>query len=257
MKIATFNANSIRARLDAVLKWLHAQKPDVLCLQETKVTDGEFPADDIRAAGYHAAFRGEKTYNGVAVLSLAEPDAVHFGFDDEGPSDETRLVRARFGSVHVVNTYVPQGRDIEHAMYAYKLQWFERLKRYFDRHFTTRQNVLWLGDLNVAPQAMDIHNAEQQLNHVCYHVDVRRAFAGTVAWGFEDVFRKHHPEPGQFTFFDYRTPGAARRKMGWRIDHLLATPPLARRCTHAYIDLDPRLEERPSDHTFLVGEFDV
>lgn len=257
MKIATFNANSIRSRMDIVLAWLAAHQPDVLCVQETKVMDALFPAEPFRTAGYEAAFRGEKSYNGVAIFSRLPLENVRFGLDDGGPADETRLAHVRVGEVHIINTYVPQGREIDHAMYQYKLEWLARLRRYFERHVTKRDKVLWTGDLNVAPEAMDIHNAGQQAQHVCYHVDVRKAFTDTVAWGFEDVFRRHHPEPGQYTFFDYRTPNAVKRQMGWRIDHLLASPPLAKRCTDAWIDLEPRLKEKPSDHTFLVGEFDV
>jgi len=257
VKIATFNANSIRARLAPTLAWLDREAPDILCVQETKVADDAFPADAFRAVGYAVTFRGEKSYNGVAVISRTAPTAVAYGFDDGGQADETRLLYARFGSLHVVNTYIPQGRDIEHPMYRYKIEWLARLKAYFTRRFSTRMKVLWLGDMNVAPEAMDIHNAEQQTNHVCFHEDVRRAFADTVGWGFTDIVRRYHPGAGVFTFFDYRTPNAAKRGMGWRIDHILASPPLARRATGARIDLRPRLDERPSDHTFVVAEFDL
>ncbi|HNR98331.1 MAG TPA: exodeoxyribonuclease III [Planctomycetota bacterium] len=257
MKIATFNANSIRSRIGVVTAWLAAQAPDVLCLQETKTVDEAFPAEAIEGAGYAVVYRGEKAYNGVALIAKSAPAEVRFGLDDGGPADETRLVHAKVGKIHIVNTYVPQGRDIEHAMYQYKLQWFARLKEYFARHFTPRTPLVWLGDLNVAPEAMDIHNAEEQEDHVCYHVDVRRAFADVVRWGFVDVFRKHRPEPGQYTFFDYRTPNAAKRGMGWRIDHILATAPLAAKSAAAYVDLAPRLGPKPSDHTFLAAEFDV
>ena len=257
MRIATFNANSIRARLAIVLDWLNANRPDVLCVQETKVEDKDFPALPFVEAGYRVAFRGQKSYNGVAVISREKPRTVAFGLDDGKPPDDTRLLYARFGPVHIVNTYVPQGREIDHEMYRYKLAWFRRLRRYFARHFSTRMKVVWLGDLNVAPNAIDIHNADQQENHVCYHVDARRAFARAVGWGFVDVFRKHHPEPGQYTFFDHRTQNAVQRKMGWRVDHILATPCLARRSTDAFIDLKPRLQERPSDHTFLCADFSV
>jgi exodeoxyribonuclease-3 len=257
MKIATFNANSIRSRCDIVVDWLSRHAPDVLCVQETKAQDADFPAAVFAAAGYRAVFRGEKSYNGVAVISRAAPDEVAFGLDDGGPADETRLAYARFGNLHVVNTYVPQGRAIDHAMYAYKLGWLARLRDYFDRHFTPRQRVLWLGDLNVAPTPLDVHNPQDQARHVCYHEDVRRAFEKTVSWGFEDVFRRRHPEAGQFTFFDYRTPNAVGRSMGWRIDHLMATRPLAAVCRDAWIDLEARRLPKPSDHTFLVGEFDL
>ena len=257
MKIATVNVNSVRSRMGILLDWLGSHRPDVICLQETKVVDADFPAEVIRAAGYHVSFRGEKSYTGVAILSLREPSAVRHGFDDQGPADTTRLICAKVGPVHVVNTYVPQGRDIEHEMYRYKIEWFARLRNYFERNFTSRQPVVWLGDLNVAPEAMDIHNSEQQANHVCYHIDVRRAFEKTMAWGFVDVFRKYHPEPGQYTFFDYRQKDAIRKNQGWRIDHILATKPLAEKSTGSCIDLNPRLVEKPSDHTVLVAEFDV
>ncbi len=257
LKIATFNANSIRTRLETILSWLEKQNPDILCIQETKVTDDLFPSQRFEEAGFSVTFKGQKSYNGVAIISREKPSTIRFGFDDGGEPDQTRLLYARFGPLHVVNTYVPQGRDIQNEMFQYKLDWFRRLQEYFDRHFTPRMKVVWLGDLNIAPEAMDIHNAERQKNHVCYHEDVRNAFQRTKAWGFEDVFRKHHPEAGQYTFFDYRTPGAARRGLGWRIDHILASGPLTRMSTDSYIDLEPRLQERPSDHTFLVAEFDV
>lgn len=257
MRIATFNANSIRSRLDITLDWLNRHQPDVLCVQETKVRDEDFPAPAFLESGYTATYRGEKSYNGVALFSREAPDRVRFGLDDGGPPDATRMVYAKFGAVHVVNTYVPQGREIDHEMYRYKLEWFRRLKDYFTRHFSTRMKLVWVGDLNVAREAMDIHNAPEQENHVCYHVDVRQAFADVLAWGFVDVFRQHRPGPGEYSFFDYRTPHAAQRKMGWRIDHVLATPCLARRSRDAFIDLAPRLAERPSDHTFVVADFDV
>jgi len=257
MRIATFNANSIRSRLQIVLRWMEKQEPDILCIQETKTPDPDFPEAAFSEKGYHVVFRGEKSYNGVAVVSRHQPSDVAFGLDDGGSADETRLVRASFGSLHMVNTYVPQGRDIDHEMYRYKLEWFDRLRSYFDRHFSARMKVVWLGDMNVAPDAADIHNSEVQGNHVCFHVDVREAFAETRSWGFEDVFRRHHPEPGQYTFFDYRTPNAAKRGMGWRIDHIMATPPMARCSSDAFIDLEPRLGEKPSDHTFLAADFDL
>ena len=257
MIVASYNVNSIRSRLGLVLEWLKANQPDVLCVQETKVIDAEFPAEPIRAAGYHVVYRGEKSYNGVALISKAEPKDVRFGLDDGGPADEARVVAAKVGPLHVVNTYVPQGREITHAMYQYKLQWFERLRAYFDRHYTPRKLLLWTGDLNIAPESMDIHNADRQADHVCYHIDARRAFATTVAWGFTDVFRKYHPEPGQYTFFDYRQIGALKKNQGWRIDHLMATRPLAEKSVRAWIDLQPRQAEKPSDHTVVAAEFDV
>lgn len=257
MRIATFNANSIRTRLNLIVTWMTQHHPDILCLQETKVEDAVFPALPFVTAGYHVAFRGEKAYNGVAIVSRKKPHLVQFGLDDGGSRDETRLIYARWGPIHVVNTYVPQGRDIEHPMYTYKLEWFRRLRAYWDRHFTPRMKVAWVGDLNVAPDYIDIHNAQEQEQHVCFHSAVRQRFAETVAWGFVDVFRKHHPEPGLYTFFDYRTPRAVERNLGWRVDHILATPPLAARSRDAFIDLESRRARDASDHAFLVADFNV
>jgi exodeoxyribonuclease-3 len=257
MKIATFNANSIRSRLEMILAWLKQHQPDALCIQETKVQDKDFPNLPFADAGYTTIFRGEKSYNGVAIISRIKPKQVKFGLDDGKQPDETRFVSAKIGPLHIVNTYVPQGRSIDHQMYEYKLEWFKRLKAWFNSHFTPRSKLVWVGDLNVAPEPMDIHNPEQQADHVCFHEDIRKAFADTVSWGFVDVFRKHHPEPGQFSFFDYRTIKAAKRGMGWRIDHILATPTLAKECTDCFIDIQPRLQPKPSDHTPVVAVFDL
>ncbi|MBN1671413.1 MAG: exodeoxyribonuclease III [Kiritimatiellae bacterium] len=257
MKIATFNANSIRARMAIVLDWLAKEKPDVLCLQETKVQDPDFPNEPLEAAGYHVVYRGEKAYNGVAIVSKQKPAAVRFGLDDGQQPDETRLIAAKVGGVHILNTYVPQGREIDHAMYGYKVAWFQRVRDYLDRHHSPRQRLVWLGDMNIAPEPIDVHDPASKEDHVCFHKDAREAFVTTRAWGFEDVFRKHHPEPEQYTFFDYRMRGAVTRGHGWRIDHILATRRLARKSSDCFIDLKPRLAPKPSDHTFLVAEFNV
>ncbi len=257
MRIATFNANSIRTRLPIILQWLKDNEPDILCIQETKVQDHAFPEAVFTDKGWHVTFRGEKSYNGVAMISRQAPDKILFGINDGEQPDETRFCYAKYGPLHVVNTYVPQGREIDHPMYAYKIAWFKRLKQWFSKHVSPEDLVVWVGDLNVAPEAMDIHNAERQTNHVCFHETVRNTFQDTLQWGFADVFRKFHPEPGQYTFFDYRTPNAAKRAMGWRIDHILATKPLYERAADAFIDLQPRLVEKPSDHTFLCADFDI
>lgn len=256
MRIATFNANSIRARLPIILAWLSENQPDVLCVQETKVQDSDFPVQDFQNIGYTPLFRGEKSYNGVSIISRNKPDDAGAGFDSK-PGDETRLVYARFGKINVVNTYVPQGREINHEMFTYKIEWFARLKKFFDKHYSPDDKVVWLGDLNVARDYIDIHNSEKQENHVCFHKSAREAFEKTAAWGFVDVFRKFHPEKGHYTFFDYRTVNAVKRKMGWRIDMIMCSQPMADSCTDCFIDLQPRLKERPSDHSFLVADFDT
>lgn len=257
MKIATFNANSIRSRLRPVLEWMAAAQPDVVALQETKVQDHEFPREPFEQAGYHIVFRGQKAYNGVALASREAPAEVSFGLGDDGPADETRLLQARIGPVVIVNTYVPQGREVGHEMYAYKCGWFGRLRAYFDRRFTPEDPLIWVGDMNVAAEPIDVFNPEQRGQHVCYHESARAAFADCRAWGFVDVFRACHSEPGQYTFYDYRTRNAVQSGKGWRIDYILATPAVAARCRRSWIDLEPRLRPQASDHTFLAAEFDL
>lgn len=256
MRIATFNANSIRSRLDIILGWMHTHQPDVLCIQETKVQDIEFPLEPFADLGYHVVFRGQKSYNGVAIISREEATTVDAGFHDGGPEDIPRLLQATVNGVTILNTYVPQGRDIEHEMYGYKCAWFRRLRTYVEERFSHDQPLVWLGDMNVAHDPMDVHNPQQRAQHVCFHSDAREAFAHCRDWGFIDVFRKHHPEPGQYTFFDYRTLNAATDGKGWRIDYILASPSLATACTDSFIDVAPRLQPKPSDHTFLVADFD-
>lgn len=253
MRIATFNCNSIRSRLDAVLAWLAENHSDYLCLQETKVQDAEFPADAFRMAGWHIAFKGEKSYNGVAIVSKNPPDEVSFGLDSE-PADAPRLVHARFGKLHVVNTYVPQGREIDHAMYAYKLAWFARLKKYFEKQFTPATPLLWCGDINVARHPIDVTNPENKKDHVCYHQAVRDAFEDVLSFGFTDLFRKHNPDLVDFSFYDYRAPFNPDQKRGWRIDYILATAPLAKTSIASAIDILPRTHPKPSDHCPLYAD---
>lgn len=256
LKVATFNANSIRARLELVVGWLERETPDVLCLQETKVQDAEFPAESFRALGYRVVFRGQKGYAGVAIVSRQELQDVEFGLDDGDEPDEPRLARGKVEDIALVNTYVPQGRSTDSPHFRYKLSWLARLKAFFARHYDPDGSLLWMGDFNVAPEPIDVYEPKRLEKHVDFHPDARRALAEVQAWGFVDVFRLHHPEePEQYTFWDYRVPNALERGMGWRVDHIWATEPMATRSTQAWIDLEARRVDRPSDHTFLVAEF--
>ena len=255
-KVATFNVNSLRSRLHLVLPWLEEHRPQVLCMQETKVPDESFPVEEFEGIGYHVVFRGQRGRNGVAIASLDEPQEVSFGLDDSGPADEDRLIRGTFSGIAVVNTYVPQGQSPDSPMFPYKLEWFRRLREFFNRHYSPDQPLIWCGDLNVAPQEIDVHNPKRLLGHVCFRPEVWEAFERVKEWGFVDVFRKHHPgEAGQYTFFDYRVPRAVERGLGWRVDHILATRPLAERSVDCWIDLTPRRATKPSDHTPLVAQF--
>ena len=254
MKIATFNVNSIRARLPIVLDWLRAVAPDVLAVQETKVQDQNFPGETFDEIGYRYVFRGQKSYNGVALFSRHPIHDAQFGFDDE-PKDEPRLLKASVNGLTIVNTYVPQGFQPDSEKYHYKLQWFTRLGAYFRKRFKPTDAVLWLGDLNVAPQPIDVYDPEALLGHVCFNPQVQEALEAVMAWGFADLFRRHCPDPGHYSFWDYRAGNAFKQNLGWRIDHLMATETLAQKCTACYIDSQPRTAARPSDHTPVVADF--
>jgi len=256
-KIATYNANSIRSRITLVQDWLSRERPDVLCIQETKVQDKDFPHGAFTEVGYRVVFRGQKAYSGVAIASLEEPEAVSFGLNSE-PKDEPRLITAKVRGIPIVNTYVPQGRAVDSEMFAYKLEWFARLRDYFEHGFSPHEPLIWCGDLNVAPQEIDVHDPKRLAKHVDFHPQAREALAQVTKWGFVDIFRRHHPgEPGQYTFWDYRVRGALDRNLGWRVDHIYATRPLAEKSVNAWIDREARAAEKPSDHTFLVAEFEL
>jgi exodeoxyribonuclease-3 len=255
MKVASFNVNSLRARLPLVLEWLGRHQPDILCVQETKVQDADFPGDEFDQTDYRYAFRGQKSYNGVAIFSKVEMTDIRFGLDDE-PRDQPRLIKAKINRIVVVNTYVPQGYSPESEKFDYKLNWFNRLLKYFHQNLKPTDPVLWVGDLNVAPLPIDVYDPENLLGHVCFHPDAHKALDKVCRWGFVDVFRMHCCEPGRYTFWDYRLRNSFKRNLGWRLDHIMATRPLAQKSTACYVDKQPRLAERPSDHTPIVLEFD-
>jgi len=200
------------------------------------------------------AFRGEKSYNGVAIVSKEPLEDVDYGLEGQ---DEARLIRGRLGDLHVVNTYVPQGHEVGSDKWQYKLDWFARLAKLFRTYHKTTDLVLWVGDLNVAPEPRDVHDPKRLYGSVCYHPDEHKALKQVMDWGFVDAFRKHCDEDKQFSFFDYRLPKAVERGLGWRLDHILATKPLAERSAASYIDLEPRRLNKPSDHTPIVVELQV
>lgn len=256
MKIATYNVNSIRKRLPLVLNWLQAHQPDVMCLQETKVQDKDFPAEALRDAGYHVAFRGAKGYNGVATLSRNEPESVLHGIEEGADSEDDRVLLTVIGGISIVNTYVPQGHSIKSDKYAFKLEWFKRIRRFFDTRLDPAKPAIWLGDLNVAPEPIDVYHPDRRVNDVDFHIDARTAYKEAVSWGFVDVFRRLHPDRVQYTYWDYFR-NAFENNWGWRIDHILATEPLAARCLEADVDVEPRKAAGASDHTVAWAAFDV
>ncbi len=241
-----------------MLGWLDSYSPDVLALQETKARNEDFPEKEIRERGWNVVYQGEKSYNGVAVISKNPADAADFGLGDDAGESNTRLAVCRFGDVHVINTYVPQGQSLDSDKFAFKLEWFRRLRRCLDSRFDpARDKVVWVGDLNVAPTPIDVYDSKAVWPHVCHCREVIDAFAGVCDFGFADVFRAFIPEADRFTFWDYRQKGSLDRNRGWRIDHILATPPMAGLARACAVDVEPRRRERPSDHTFVYADFSI
>lgn len=255
MLIATWNINSLRVRMQRVLTWLDSKQPDVLCLQETKTEDKLFPYPEFKANGYHAVHRGQKTYNGVAILSRQPIEDVHFGMDAEDADTQARLVSASIGGVRVISAYVPNGQVVGSEKFAYKLAWLKRLRAYLDRHFSPARPLALCGDFNVAPEPIDVHDPELWKNSVLFCDEARMALAEVLAFGLIDAYRLHHPEPGRYTWWDYRML-AFPKNLGLRIDHIFVTPPLARRCKSAEIDREARKGTQPSDHAPVWAVFE-
>lgn len=258
MRITTFNANSIRTRLPVLIPWLQEHEPDILAVQETKVQDPAFPGDELLKIGYHSVFKGQKSYNGVALISRWPLMRVRCGFFEGDDENGPRLIRAQWGDIQLINTYVPQGRDRESEHYTAKLNWLRSFRTLLETDYTPDQPVIWLGDLNIAPEPIDVHDPKGLDGHVCFNRELTDLFYRICSWGFQDIFRKHKPGPGHYSFFDYRAASVYSNK-GWRIDHILATPGLSDRSTNAWIDLKPRKQRlpKPSDHTFVTAEFSV
>ena len=255
-KVATFNTNSIRARIPIITDWLQQERPDILCLQETKVQDKDFPMDTFEAQGYHAVFWGQKSYNGVAMIAKQPMADVRRGLYGE-ETEEARLISSRIRDITVIGVYVPQGFAPGTEKFAYKLQWLKDLLALLKGAYLPGMPLLLMGDFNVALEAMDVYDPEGLRGEVGFHPEEQAIFRQYMAWGLVDIFRKHHPDGNHFTFWDYRIPHALKRKMGWRIDYILATGLLAEKSRRAWIDTSARVREKPSDHTFLAAEFEI
>lgn len=255
MKIATWNVNSVRSRLKRLLGWIERTRPDAVCLQETKVTDQAFPVAPIREAGYHAVVHGQKTYNGVAILSRSEPAEISRGMDDGVDDPQARFLIAEVEGIHVISAYVPNGHAVGSEKYSYKLEWMRRLRGYLERRFDPSSPVVLCGDLNVARDDWDVAYPERWAPTVLCHQDAREALERVRQWGLTDVFRQHHPEGGVYSWWDYRML-AFPRNDGLRIDHIFATEGLAKRCIAAEIDREERKGDKPSDHAPVVAVFE-
>jgi exodeoxyribonuclease-3 len=253
LKLATWNVNSLRVRLPQVLEWLAREMPDVLCLQETKVPDEEFPEAAIREAGYFAAFTGQKTYNGVALLSRQPATALLRelpGVDNA----QRRFLAADLDGIRVINVYVPNGESVDSEKYRFKLAWLETLTSYLRAELSAHPRLAVLGDFNIAPEDRDVHDPQAWQGQVLFSKPERAALAGLFALGLKDSFRLFEQAEASFSWWDYRQ-GAFRRNRGLRIDHILASPELAGVCRVCRIDVEPRRAERPSDHAPVIAEF--
>ncbi len=263
MRIASWNVNSVRARQARVTDWLRRHRPDVLCLQELKTTDAAFPREAIRETGYKSAVHGQKAFNGVALLSPEPVTGVRFGMDND--DRQARLIGgvARSGptatGVTVYSAYFPNGRKVGSDAYAYKLSWMARLLELLEERHDPRDPVVLAGDFNVAPDDRDANDPAKWAESVLCHSAVRGALERIREWGFVDVVRKHNPDGGLFSWWDYRRL-AFPRNDGLRIDHIFATAPVAEASTGAWVDRDQRKGRKtdvPSDHAPVVAEFDL
>ena len=253
MRLATWNVNSLRVRLPQVLDWLKLKQPDVLCLQETKVTDGDFPQAPFDGAGYRAVFTGQKAYNGVAIISRVPAEAVEFhlpGVD----SEQKRFLAATIGDLRVVNVYVPNGEHVQSEKFQYKLSWLRALRRYLTDAVRAYPQLTLAGDFNIAPENRDVHDPTRWEGQVLFSEPERTALAAVRDAGFTDVFRQFDQPQNSFTWWDYRQ-GGYRKNQGLRIDHIFAGPGLVHKCRGCFIDQEPRSWPRPSDHAAVVADF--
>jgi exodeoxyribonuclease-3 len=254
MRIATWNVNSLRVRLDILINWLKQDGPEVVCLQETKVTDDLFPVQALAEVGYQAVFTGQKTYNGVALLSRLPMSEMVTALPAGPPEDEKRFIAATIGGLRVINVYVPNGQAVGSPKFHYKLAWLQCLQAFLEATYTPQDAVLLCGDFNVAPEARDVYDAEKVDGEILFHPEERAAFARLLEWGMRDTLRLHHSAGGLYSWWDYRAL-AFQRNLGFRIDHVLVTPPLAARCTAVTLERELRKLPKPSDHIPVVATF--
>ena len=254
MRIASWNINSLRRRQDRLFAWLEATKPDVVCLQETKCTDDQFPVLALKAVGYHSAYHGEKSYNGVAILAKAELKDVRPSLCDEVADPQARVIAATVGTVRVYSVYAPNGQAVGSPAYEYKLKWYARLRDCLLQEKAAELAIC--GDFNVAPEDVDVHDPNLWRGAIMCSDGERTAFRQLCENGFQDTLRLHHKEGGLFSWWDYRMLSFPKNR-GLRIDAILAGKALAKKCIDAGIDRDMRKGKEPSDHAPVWAEFGI
>jgi len=252
VKLVTWNINSIRARTEKLLTWIGNEHPDVLCLQETKVEDQGFPIEALRARGYEAVTYGQRSYNGVAIAAKSPLTDVVRGFGDGEPDEEARLIAATVQGIRVICVYVPNGQDLASDKFGHKLAWYKRLRRFLDRTTTTSDNVIVCGDMNVTADDRDVCDPKKWAGQIHCSADERAALAEVLAFPLVDLFRKHNPDGGVYSWWDYRGI-AFFKNQGLRIDYMFATQPVADRCTACTIDRNARKGQDASDHAPVIA----
>jgi exodeoxyribonuclease-3 len=253
VKAASWNVNSIRARMPVFLDWLEREQPDILVLQETKVEDDKFPLAELEHTGYEIKYHGQKSYNGVAVLSKGPFEMMELGFCDDSPMD-CRIMQGVYQGIRFINTYVPNGTSVGSERWAYKLWWLEHFDEWCRERLNVNDPTIWLGDINIAPTMFDVYEPENKLGGVGHHPDEFSRLEKIVDWGWSDSFRRFTQGPGHYTFFDFRMRGSFSRNNGWRIDHVYASPGIHDRILRCWHDPEPRKMERPSDHLPVLVE---
>jgi exodeoxyribonuclease-3 len=257
MKIASWNVNSLKVRLPHVLDWLDTAQPDLLGLQETKLTDENFPVAEINEAGYQVIYSGQKTYNGVAVLAKLKKKPADIVTDIPGLADpQRRVLGATYGKIRFLNLYVPNGSEVGSDKYKYKLNWLQKLTTYIKKQLAEHDYFVVVGDFNIAPEDIDVHDPKAWEGCVLVSPKERAALQKIAKLGLQDTFRLFEQEARTYSWWDYRMM-AFRRNAGLRIDLILASNKLADKCTDSYVDREPRRLERPSDHAPVVAEFDI
>jgi len=257
LKIVTWNVNSVGMRKDRILAFLERERPDALCLQELKGVDEKFPVNEVTAAGYHCAVYGQKAYNGVAILTRTPPVQVQKNFGDATDDEAARFIAVKLPcDVWVMNAYCPNGQAPGTEKYAYKLDWFARLRRYLDKNHTRTEKIALVGDFNIAPEDIDVYDPIALKDHIHTTVPERQALKLVVGFGLYDTFRLHHKGPGLYSWWDYRQLSFPQNR-GLRIDMIYTTPPLAELSSGARVDREERKGDKPSDHAPVIAEFDL
>jgi exodeoxyribonuclease-3 len=257
MRIATFNVNSIRARMPRLLEWLESTQPDLVAIQETKVTNEAFPFAELEPTGYHITIHGQPKLNGVCFLSRHPMEEITTGFGDPNFAEDARIISGVYKGIKFINTYVPNGTKVGSDKWEYKLAWMERFGQYCREVASPDDPVIWLGDINIAPTADDVYDSKRLYGSVGHHPDEFSRLKAITEWGWTDWFRRQTPGPGHYTYFDFRFPKVIERNMGWRIDHIYASPALKKSCQNIWIDLEARKQQKPSDHAPLIADLNL